>query len=549
MSFIRFLAGAGVTLAALGCSEGDPASISGTSPSMGLHTLAPSGVPVYNVTAIAASSGLRINQSGDVAGVNSQSGSTTPILYTAEKGVIALPTTAGVTYGVARGLSDRIGGVITVVGEAKLPTSGGAIHAVRWTVAVPQGTVLSTTDLGTLPGHSESFANGVNNAGQVTGTSDPNSFLSIRSFLYANSTGMIDLGLGSTGGNAVALDVNNAGVVTGYLNLQAFRWTTSGGLENLGAPTGWANSFGYAINENNQLAGYASNGFGNASKVIRYTNGTGWEILGGMGNSNSGNGINLWGDVVGIGFPRTTSSPKPSVRAVFYSNNLGVLAYLDDLLLLPASWTIRAGYDINDAQQITGYGTSTQTGLTTAVLLTPVIPAPANTPPVANFSYSCNVNFFCGLNGSLSTDDHGIVGWLWTINGQTVATQEFSSIQFNGPQTVNLTLEVTDSRGVTNSITKPLVVGGAANQPPVARFTATCSPGKCILDASTSTDDVGISAYGWKSSVSKRGARTGVQITRVYLASGGNKYQETLTVTDASGLTNAVTKTITVPKP
>src|SRR4030095_1361257 len=99
------------------------------------------------------------------------------MLYTPESGVIILPTSNAQPYGVARDLTERSAGVITVVGEARLDTTGAALHAVRWQVAVPQGNVIGLTDLGVLKGHSESFASGVNHAGQITGTSDPDSFL------------------------------------------------------------------------------------------------------------------------------------------------------------------------------------------------------------------------------------------------------------------------------------------------------------------------------------------------------------------------------------
>lgn len=205
-------------------------------------------------------------------------------------------------------------------------------------------------------------------------------------------------------------------------------------------------------------------------------------------------------------------------------------------------------YDINDAQQITGWAIDNSTGLRTAVLLTPVSSPPPNQPPVANFSYSCNILFFCGFDGSLSTDDRAVLDWNWTMNGQTIGTAKFFGFQFSGPQTVNVTLKVTDSRGATSSITKPVVVGGT-NQAPVARYTTTCSPGKCVLDASSSTDDQGIVSYGWQASVSSRPARTGQQITRTWLTAGGNTYQETLTVTDGAGLSHSVTQTIVVPPP
>lgn len=463
-----------------GCDRApDAASISGVSPSTPSPSLdlAPAGGPAYDVTPLntfpassrftAPTTGLGISQSGDVVGWTTQNGPAEPMLYTPENGVIVLPTSTSQPYGVARDLSDRVGGVITVVGEAKLNSTGSAIHAVRWIVAVPQGTVTSVTDLGVLPGHSQSVAYGINNAGQITGTSDPNSFLQIRSFIYSDASRMVDLGLGSIGQNARALDLNASGVVTGYLGLTALRWSSGGGLQSLGAPAGWAYSFGNAINASGGVAGSASSASGNAEVVVRYTDGAGWKILGGMGEYNQGHGINAWGDVVGFGFPRT-GSQAPFVRGVIYTDQLGVLAYVDDFLLVPGSWKIMAAFDINDAGQITGWGINNQTGLRSAVILTPVS-APPPPPP--------------------------------------------------------------------------------GNQAPVARFTVTCSPGQCVLDASSSTDDQGIVSYMWKASVRRRTAQSGVRITRTWLAGGANTYQETLRVTDSGGLTSSQKQTITIPPP
>lgn len=87
------------------------------------------------------------------------------------------------------------------------------------------------------------------------------------------------------------------------------------------------------------------------------------------------------------------------------------------------------------------------------------------------------------------------------------------------------------------------------NQPPVARFAVTCSPGKCVLDARSPTDDRGIVSYKWKASAANRQLKTGATITRKWLASGGNAYQETLTVTDGGGLKNSLTKAVSIPPP
>ncbi|MBC7893962.1 MAG: hypothetical protein H7066_01030 [Cytophagaceae bacterium] len=550
MSATRVRLGVGacfLSLVAWGCEDAkDAASISGVVASMAAQVGAPSGVPVYGVTPIAALTGLRVNQSGDVAGWTTPTGLAVPMLYTPETGVIVLPTSASQPYGVARDLSERAAGVITVVGEARLNTTGSAIHAVRWRVTVPQGVVTSTTDLGVLPGHSQSFANAVNASGQVAGTSDPNSFLSIRSFLHTNAGGMVDLGLGSVGTSARALDLNASGLVTGYLGLEAFRWSFVGGLQRLGSPAGWAHSFGFAINAIGQVAGSARSASGNAEVVVRYTDGSGWKVLGGTGQRNVGSGINQWGDVVGSARPYGSF-----VRGAIYTDRMGVLSLVEDLLLVPGSWTIMEAWDINDAQQITGWGINTQTGLRSAVLLTPVSSPPANPPPVARYSVSCTPGT-CVLDASTSTDDVGIVSYAW--NASVSSRPARSGVQITrkwmstGGNTYQETLTATDGGGKTHSVSQTIVIPPpTTNQAPVANFTVACSPGRCVLDASSSTDDHGIVSYSWMAAT--RPAKTGVMITRTWLAAGGNTYQETLTVTDGGGLTRSLTRTVTIPSP
>ena len=143
------------------------------------------------------------------------------------------------------------------------------------------------------------------------------------------------------------------------------------------------------------------------------------------------------GDVVGTGIAGTGGIR----RGVIYTDNLGFLAFVDDLLLVPGTWKIMAAYDINDAQQITGWASNVTTGVRSAVLLTPVAPAPPNQPPVANFTYSCNVLLFCGFDGSSSTDDRGVLDWRWTQNGQTIGTAKFFGFQYSGPQTISVTFD------------------------------------------------------------------------------------------------------------
>ena len=177
---------------------------------------------------------------------------------------------------------------------------------------------------------------------------------------------------------------------------------------------------------------------------------------------------------------------------------------------------------------------------------------PQNQPPVANFTYSCD-NFVCTLNGTGSTDDKGVVSYAWslgkapdgTAGGPTVTTDYWHA----GPRTVTLT--VSDAEGSTSSITKTIDVGATEPDPeltdgaPVARFTSSCSGTVCTLDASTSTDDVGIASYSWSLGKAPEGSATGVTVSTDYWHTSTRTV--TLTVTDTKGQTNSVTQTVMVP--
>ena len=79
----------------------------------------------------------------------------------------------------------------------------------------------------------------------------------------------------------------------------------------------------------------------------------------------------------------------------------------------------------------------------------------------------------------------------------------------------------------------------------MARFTWSCSGSICTLDASTSSDDIGIASYAWSLGKAPNGSATGVRVTTDYWHSGPRTV--TLTVTDTKGQTNSVTQTISVP--
>jgi probable HAF family extracellular repeat protein len=288
-----------------------------------------------------ASAAMGINQAGDVVGWSLGPTGTRAFLYTAATGMTALPSPAGRPVTTARSVTDTG----FVVGNAS--TGGTDIgHAVRW----QSGTV---RDLGTLGTGLFSDARGVNAAGVTVGTSYTagGGLLGIHAFRYDNTAGLVDLTPGVDDAHAEA--VNDAGQVTGWRNSRAFR-LTGGTFADFGVPTGFASSFGFAINRSGQVAGHVQSASGNAEKIFRFTDASGLVVLGGVGQFNRANGINAAGDVVGVG------QPVAGLRQGFvYTDSQGMQG-LNALVDPAAGWFVLGAGGINDAGQIVGWASGPQ---------------------------------------------------------------------------------------------------------------------------------------------------------------------------------------------
>ncbi|MEO7513915.1 MAG: S8 family serine peptidase [Gemmatimonadaceae bacterium] len=87
---------------------------------------------------------------------------------------------------------------------------------------------------------------------------------------------------------------------------------------------------------------------------------------------------------------------------------------------------------------------------------------PPNQPPVAAFTYSCtlrpNGRYRCDFDGSSSSDDNGIASFLWTSAGEPDRSGSTAIFGFEPGTSNQVTLKVTDADGLTNSLTKTIVL-------------------------------------------------------------------------------------------
>ena len=354
-----------------------------------------------------------INAKGDVVGWSNGPNGTRAFVYRTLGGMVALPGPPDRPRSIARDINEAG----DIIGSAN---AGGTDlgHAVLWS----GGTV---RDLGTLGGlYSEGW--GINNLGHIVGTSytSGGNLLGVHGFLYTPSTGLVDLTPSSD--QAAATDINDAGQVTGYKTAlggyHAFRWT-NGSFVDLGVLPTFAHSFGWAINEDGQVAGNSSSASGNSERRFRFTDGIGLEDLGGAGQHNNAWGINAAGHVVGC----TGGSQQ---RALRFTDESGV-EDLNTLIDPSLGWVLLCAFDINDAGQIAATGFNNFTALTHAVRLQPQTTPPPECTSHCLLSTAVVVRTWrVGIQGAVTVqDENGIplaqamVVARWTYPDGTSADQ------------------------------------------------------------------------------------------------------------------------------
>ncbi len=183
-------------------------------------------------------------------------------------------------------------------------------------------------------------------------------------------------------------------------------------------------------------------------------------------------------------------------------------------------------------------------GLASAPVSHVVTVTAANQAPVAAFT-SVPTNLSVAFDGSTSADPDGTVAsYAWTFGDGSTSTLAKPTHVYAAAGSYTVTLTVTDNQGLASApVSHVVTVTAPANQPPVAAFTSVPTNLSVAFDGTTSTDPDGtIASYAW--AFGDGTTSTAAKPTHVYAAAGS--YNVTLTVTDNSGATNAVTHTVVV---
>jgi probable HAF family extracellular repeat protein len=308
-------------------------------------------------------------------------------------GLLCVPPALGQTYaitdlGTLAAGSARVHDINSqdqVVGASGYP-HGSDTHAFFWT---KEG---GMRNLGVLPGGDYSVASGLNDAGQVVGTS--NSRNGIRAFLWTKQNGLMQLpslsatnasgayginqageivgvagghaalwngsaiqDLGTLGGScSEAHSINRTGEIVGVADTRtgphAFLWTHAGGMRDLGTLPGDTSSRANRVNDQGAVVG-ASEGMDGVQAFI-WTSESGMQVIGSLQGGGYGEafGINNRGEVVG------QSGSALGTRAFLWTRGSTVTDLNDLVPNLPPGTILTGAFSINDKGEIVAFGVS-----------------------------------------------------------------------------------------------------------------------------------------------------------------------------------------------
>lgn len=189
-------------------------------------------------------------------------------------------------------------------------------------------------------------------------------------------------------------------------------------------------------------------------------------------------------------------------------------------------------------------------GLTNMTTITITVSLSQNEAPVAVATASPTagtVDLAVIFNGSGSTDDQGIVGYLWDFKDGFTSDQENPTHLFETTGVFDVDFTVTDAQGLSDTDTVTITVNEInGNMPPVAAVSATPENGNIPLEVTftgdDSTDDLAVVSYLWDFA----DGITSNEANPIHIFDKAGTYNVTLTVTDGEGLTDVETISIIV---
>jgi PKD repeat protein len=199
--------------------------------------------------------------------------------------------------------------------------------------------------------------------------------------------------------------------------------------------------------------------------------------------------------------------------------------------------TFNVSLTVHDAQGLSQTKTNT-------ITIAPV--NPANTPPTAGFTNTCNAADCSFTSTSTDAAPGTIATYAWDFGDGATAdvNNPTHSYTVTAPTDFTVTLTVTDNEGATDVETQTVSVA-PPNTPPTAGFTHTCNAANCSF-TSTSTDAAPgtIATYAWD--FGDGGTSAVSNPSHGYAVVNPTDFTVTLTVTDNEGATDLETQTITV---
>jgi len=265
------------------------------------------------------SGAIGLNDSGTVVGYSNVKGKSPTDFVAVQWSATGAISNLGTLSGGSSSAAFQINSAAQVAGDSFL--ASGTVNATSWTNK-------KIKNLGALKGAIFTAGLAINDSGTIVGESvfSYGPPFTSHGFLWNGST-MKDLGTLWGGVTSMANAINSSGVVVGQSDgnvtgghWHAVKWDTSGKIKDLGVLKGGTYSIGFGVNDSNVVVGYGNISTNAAHAMI-------WTSSGGMQDLNS---------------------------------------------LIPSSsgWTLINANAINNAGQITGYGS--KNGHNHAFVLTPV---------------------------------------------------------------------------------------------------------------------------------------------------------------------------------